>query len=127
MPTPAAARKEMTERVDIPVSAVVPGAAVAFLAALWLMSVPGHWVDAAFCSDRGLGLACRAHVNSAVPWSGGIAAAAALLSAAAVLTPVLTRSAGTARIARLRMLTASAACWLLALAVFFIAGETASH
>ncbi len=94
------------------------------LALLWLLSAFAGWAAAAFCSDRGLGQACRAHVAAAVHPSGVVAAVAALLAAAALIAPSAMRSEAAARTARMRLLAASAGCWAAALVVLFALGET---
>ncbi len=105
------------------VSPLLPFTAVVLLAALWALSAFGGWAAAAFCSDRGLGAGCRAHVVAAVHPSVLPASTATALAAAAVLAPLARPSATEARI---RLFAISAACWVLALGVLFVAGQVAA-
>ncbi len=105
-------------------SPLVPASGVVLLALLWSLSAFAGWAAAAFCSDRGLGPGCRAHVAAAVRPSALVAAVAALLAAAALIAPSATRSASAARTAQMRLLAASAGCWAAALVVLFALGET---
>lgn len=122
---PADARGRARERE--PVSALVPGIAVVLLAALWLFSAFDGWAAAAFCTDRGLGGACSAEVAAAVRPSGLVAVLAALLALGAALARVVVTGEEQARSVRVRLFGASVACWLLALAVLFAAGEAAGR
>jgi len=103
----------------------LPATGVFLLAALWGLSAFAGWAAAAFCSDRGLGQECRAHVNAAVRPSAMVAVVAALLAAAALAAARVARSPSAARTLRMRLLTASAGCWAVALAVLFALGEAA--
>lgn len=122
---PAEARGTARERE--PVSALIPGTGVALLAALWLFSAFDGWANAAFCTDRGLGAACSAEVAAAVRPSVLVAALAALLAVGAALAKVVVTGKEQARPVIVRLLSASVACWLLALAVLFAAGEAAGR
>lgn len=133
---PVTTADERRPRDDWQISPLVPATGVVLLALLWLLSAFDGWAASAFCSDRGLGGACRAHVTAAVRPSTLAAAVAALLAAAALVAPALiwslrsarsARSARAARLVRLRLLVGSAACWVLALAILFVAGEAAGH
>ena len=122
----------------------MPATGVALLALLWLLSAFDGWAVAAFCTGQGPGSSCRAHVAAAVRPSAIVSAVAAALAAAALLAPPAiravrsaratpaaaaaqtARSASAVRAARIWLLIASAACWMLALAVLFVAGEAAS-
>lgn len=110
-----------------PVSALVPGTAVVLLAVLWLFSAFDGWAADAFCSDRGLGNACRSQVTAAVRPSALVAVLAAVLAVGALLTKVIFPGPQQARSSRVRLFAASVACWLLALAVLFAAGEAAGR
>jgi hypothetical protein len=123
--SPHGDKDEAPERAGWQVSPLVPAIAVGLLALLWLLSAFGGWAAAAFCSDRGLGGICRAHVVAAVRPSSLPAAIAAVLAAAALLAPLATRSAAAARAARMRLLSMSAACLVMALTVLFFAGQIA--
>lgn len=108
----------------------MPAVGVGLLALLWLLSAAGGWAVAAFCPGHGPGGACRAHVAASVRPSAAVAAIAVTLAAAALLAPLAVRSGAVApqrQRLRLRLLAGSAACWVLALAVLFVAGETATH
>jgi hypothetical protein len=100
---------------------------VVLLAVLWLLSAFDGWAASAFCTERGLGGACRAEVTAAVRPSGLVAALAALLAVGAALTRVAVTTEEHARPVRLRLFAASIACWLLALVVLFAAGEAAGR
>lgn len=110
-----------------PVSALVPATGVVLLAVLWLFSAFDGWAAAAFCTERGLGGACRAEVAAAVRPSVFVAVLAALLAVGAGLARVVVTGAEQARSVRVRLFAASVACWLLALAVLFAAGEAAGR
>jgi hypothetical protein len=118
---------ERQQHDDWQISPLVPATGVVLLALFWLLSAFAGWAASAFCSDRGLGDACRAHIAVSLRPSTLVAALAAGLAAVALAAPVFVRSAAGARLVRLRLLFGSAACWLLALAVLFIAGEFASR
>ena len=122
---PADARGRERERE--PVSALVPGTGVILLAVLWLFSAFDGWAAAAFCTDRGLGGACRAEVAAAVRPSGLVAGLAVLLAVGAALARVVFMGEEQARSVRIRLLGASVACWLLAFVVLFAAGEAAGR
>jgi hypothetical protein len=100
---------------------------VALLAILWLFSAFDGWAANAFCTDRGLGGACRAEVAAAVRPSVLVAVLAALLAVGAALARLIMTGEEQARATRLRLFTASVACWLLALGVLFAAGEAAGR
>ena len=117
---PAADRRER-----VPVSPVIPGIGVALLALLWLLSAFDGWAAAAFCSGRDPGGTCHAQVTAAIHPSGVVAAVATAIAAAALVAPSVARSVPAARAARLWLLTASVVCWVLALAVLFVAGKAA--
>jgi hypothetical protein len=122
---PADAQGRARERE--PVSALVPGTGVVLLAVLWLFSAFDGWAASAFCTDRGLGSACRSEVAAAVRPSALVAVLAALLAVGAVLARVAVTGEEQARAARVRLFGASVACWLLALGVLFAAGEAAGR
>jgi hypothetical protein len=116
------------ERAGWQLSPLVPAVGVGLLALLWLLSAAGGWATAAFCSDQAAGAGCRAHVAASVRPSAWAAAVAVALAAAALLAPAALRSGtAAAQRLRLRLLAGSAACWVLALVVLFVAGEAASH
>ena len=116
------------ERAGWQVSPLVPAVGVGLLALLWLLSAAGGWATAAFCSGQPAGASCRAHVAASVRPSALAAAVAVALAAAALLAPPAVRSGGAAaQRLRLWLLAGSAACWVLALAVLFVAGEAATH
>ncbi len=104
----------------------MPAVGVGLLALLWLLSAFDGWAAAAFCSDRGLGSSCHAHVAAAVRPSVVPAAIAAALAAAALVASLATQSAPSARTARMGLLATSAMCWVIALAVVFVAGQAAA-
>jgi hypothetical protein len=112
---------------DWQISLLVPTTGIVLLAALWLLSAFDGWATSAFCTSGGAVTACRAHVTAAVRPSTLVAAVAALLAVAALTAPALMRSAPAARRARLRLLGGSAACWVVAIGVLFVAGEFAGH
>ena len=97
------------------------------LAALWLFSAFDGWASAAFCTERGLGAACSAEVAAAVRPSAFVAVLAAVLAVGAALAKVAVTGREQARSVTVRLLGASVACWLLALAVLFAAGEAAGR
>ena len=111
----------------MPVSALVPGTAVMLLAVLWLFSAFDGWAADAFCTERGLGSACRNQVSAAVRPSALVAVLAVLLAVGALLAGVIFSGGEQARASRVRLFGASVACWLLALGVLFAAGEAAGH
>ncbi len=108
------------------VSPLVPAIGVALLALLWLLSAFDGWAAAAFCSDRGLGGSCRAHVVAAVRPSVLPAAVATVLAVTALVASLRARSEAAVRAARMRLLVMSALCWVIALAVVFVAGQSAA-
>ncbi|MGE5286343.1 MAG: hypothetical protein ACM3ML_03880 [Micromonosporaceae bacterium] len=112
-------------REHVPVSPVIPGTGVVLLALLWLLSAFDGWAAAAFCSGGDPGGTCHAQVTAAIRPSGVVAAVAAVIAGAALLAPSVVRSVPTARAARLWLLVASVVCWVLALAVLFVAGKAA--
>jgi hypothetical protein len=119
---------EVHARAGWQLSPLVPAVGVALLALLWLLSAAGGWATAAFCSGQAAGASCRAHVAASVRPSALAAVVAVALAVAALLAPSAARSgAAAAQRLRLWLLAGSAACWVLALAVLFVAGEAASH
>jgi hypothetical protein len=112
-------------RKHVPVSPVIPGVGAVLLALLWVLSAFDGWAASAFCSGRDLGGTCHAQVGAAIRPSGVVAGIAAAIAAAALFAPSAVKSVPAARAARLWLLTASVVCWVLALAVLFIAGKAA--
>jgi hypothetical protein len=113
-------------REHAPVSPVVPATGVALLALLWVLSAFAGWAAAAFCPDPSLAGTCQDQLAAAVRPSAAVAAVAAALAGVALAAPLVMKSAPAAKTARLWLLVASVACWVLALAVLFVAGEAAS-
>jgi hypothetical protein len=113
-------------REHAPISPVVPAAGVVLLALLWVLSAFAGWATAAFCPDPSLAGACQDQVTAAVRPSAAVAAVAAALAGVALMAPLAMKSVPAARAARLWLLVASVAGWVLALAVLFVAGEVAS-
>jgi hypothetical protein len=127
-PAPPPPGDQADERAGWQLSPLVPAVGVGLLALLWLLSAAGGWAVAAFCSGHEPGAACRAHVAASVRPSALLAAIAVTLAAAALLAPSAVRSGtAAAQRLRLRLLAGSAACWVLALAVLFVAGEAATR
>jgi hypothetical protein len=113
-------------REGAPVSAAVPAIGVVLLALLWVLSAFAGWATTAFCSDPAVAGACQDQVAAAVRPSAAVAAVASALAGAALVAPFVTKFVPAAKAARLWLLVASVACWVLALAVLFVAGEAAS-
>jgi hypothetical protein len=122
-PTARSPGDDARQREDWQLSPLVPAIGVGLLALLWLLAAFDGWAATAFCSDRGLGDACRAHVVAAVRPSITPAAIATALAAAAMLVSFATPPA---KAVRARLFALSAACWVVALAVVFAAGQAAA-